>query len=150
MNLLEKRKKQLIALSVIVLVLSFLAFAGAVVLIIFGAINLAKASYVAGAIELVFGVILFFLSNAGLIFGITFTWTGSSLKALHGSIQEDNLAIGTVNMKKCRNCGTELEGDEKVCPNCGKSVLETVVCPECKTENSAKNKKCKNCGTDLK
>ncbi len=40
----------------------------------------------------------------------------------------------------CRFCGTKLEEDEQVCPNCGKRVDEPYENPTAKQEEASKNK----------
>lgn len=150
MNSIEKQKRALTIFGLVLLILAVVAFVGAVLLVVFGSINLSKATYVAGGLELGFGILLLFGSVIGLVYGITLTWTSSYLKAVNGSIAEDNLSKGTVNMIKCPNCGNEITSKDKACPNCGKSLATKKVCPSCGKDNRTNAKHCNNCGADLK
>lgn len=122
MNKIEKQKGGLLGLGIASLIGSVIVIALGVVLIIGGALNLAENVPTAGIIMLVFGGICCILFFATLIFGIYAVWVSVSLKATQGSIKEGNIAKegGTVNMRKCDKCGTELKDGETVCSNCGK------------------------------
>lgn len=150
MNSIEKQKHALSIFGLVLLILAIIAFVGAVLLVVFGSISLSKTMYVAGGLELGFGILLLFGSVIGLVYGITSIWTSSYLKAVNGSIAEDNLGKGTVNMTKCLNCGSEITSKDKSCPNCGKSLATKKVCPSCGKDNRTNSKHCTNCGTDLK
>lgn len=50
-------------------------------------------------------------------------------------------------MNKCPNCGTEFEG--RFCPECGKSVSNEKLCPNCKALVPSGAKFCKECGFSL-
>lgn len=123
MNSIQKQKGALIGLGVVLLVLSFLSAIFGVILIVSGSANLSSAS---GIIKLVFGIILSLLTFAFCPAGVKCVWVGSALKATKGSIKQGNIAKegGTVNMKKCDKCGTEIKDGETVCSNCGKPFAE--------------------------
>ena len=59
------------------------------------------------------------------------------------------------NVKKCSNCGTELDPNVKFCPNCGKSVdvsnktNSIKFCPSCGEKLNSNAKFCHNCGANL-
>ena len=38
------------------------------------------------------------------------------------TVVTENAQVGSVEMKKCPNCGTEVPSDTKFCTNCGKEV----------------------------
>lgn len=150
MNKIEKNKNWLIALSVGIIVLGVLMLGGGIVLTVFGGKGIASGANAGNIIELVFGILLIICSIPLSLFGIMFSWTGGYLKATHGSIAEDNLGKGTVNMNKCSNCGSPISGDETFCGNCGKSLVEEPVCPACGAKNMKGTKNCTSCGAELK
>ncbi len=50
-------------------------------------------------------------------------------------------------MVKCPDCGKE--SDSKFCPNCGKNLEKTNVCPNCKSELEENAKFCQECGEKI-
>lgn len=149
-NKIQKGKRALIAISIIVIVFAALMLGGGVVLTVFGAKAIAEsASLVTIILEMAFGVILILLGLIGIVMGIIMVWTGGAIKAIHGNIAEGNLGKGTVNMTKCQNCGNEVNQNEEFCTVCGKSLKSVKVCPKCKTENKQNAKHCSKCGEDL-
>jgi len=151
MNRIEKGKKQLIWLSVLVLVLSVGIITGGVFLIVSGATDIYGGGTTAISIvlKIVGGTVLFCGGGVGLALGIMMLWTGGVLKATQGSIAEDNLGIGTVNMMKCSKCGCEAKAGETFCGSCGNPLSKTKKC-ECGTENTADKKFCSKCGKAIK
>lgn len=150
MNKIEKNKKTLVGISIGIIVFGIIAFIGGIILTVFGGKGLGSdGSKVGAVLELVFGIILILAGIAGTLFGIMFAWTGSSLKATQGSIAEDNLAKGTVNMKKCAICGSEITGEEVFCSQCGNRTDGKITCKECENLNEAGSKCCSKCGKDL-
>ena len=116
-NIIEKRKGQLQFVGAIVLALGvILAVTGVVLLLTCG---IGKDLSV---IKLVFGIILLLIGIAGLACGVVFSWVGKSVVATQGSIAEDNLGKGTVNMNKCENCGAEVEAGVKICAKCEENL----------------------------
>ena len=113
MNIIEKRKGQLKGLGVILLIIGALFLVGGVLMIALGAAN---------PWLIIAGVVLSVLGIAGVIVGVIFAWVSSAVKATSGSIAEDNLAKGTVNMHKCENCGSEVEEGVKICEKCEKNL----------------------------
>ena len=149
MNVIEKGKKQLIWLSVIIIIVSLAFFAGGVVLIVSGAMDIAEAASVVGIVlKMVFGVVLILLGCIGLGAGIIMIWTGGAIKAKYGSIMEGNLGFGTVNMQKCPKCGSQIKGDEKFCGICGYN-FEKSKCPNCGEEVEKDKKYCTKCGEKI-
>ena len=142
MNKIEKGKKTLIIFGAVGILLSILAICFGVVLIVNGIKDLASAG---GIISLVFGIILCLLFPVLIVFGIYLCIMGMSVKAVNGSIKQDNLGSGTVNMNKCSNCGVEVKEGQNFCPECGKSLLTTKTC-ECGAENPTEAKVCVKCG----
>lgn len=119
MNSIQKQKGWLIALGVVLLVLATVSAVFGVILLVGG---ISKISESAGVIKLIFGIILILVTVLFVPTGIKCVWVGSALKATQGSIKMGNIAKdgGTVNMKKCDKCGTEIKEGETVCSNCGK------------------------------
>ena len=109
MNIIEKRKGQLKFLGILIILI-------AIALAVTGIVLLAKS------INIALGIILLVLSVLGLPFGVVFTWVASSVKATNGSIAEDNLGKGTVNMHKCENCGAEVEAGKTICAKCEENL----------------------------
>lgn len=148
-NKIEKQKGALNALAIILIVLGVCGLVGGVLLVVFGALGLGD-SLVVGILQLVFGVLLFLLAGFLLGLGLYMLFIGLSVKATHGSIKEDNIPLnGTVNMTKCKTCGTEVSAGDKFCPKCGASLSDKKVCPKCGATNMSENTKCSACGADL-
>ena len=85
-----------------------------------GIVMLALAKNSVGLI--IGGVLLLVVGVVGVICGVVFTWTASAVKATHGSIAEDNLGKGTVNMHKCSNCGVEIPAERTICEKCEENL----------------------------
>lgn len=142
MNKIQKGKAGLLSLGIILIITGIVCGIFAVICTTNGAVNNQWWLWIVAALLYVFAL-------AGLIIGIVFTWTAASLKATKGSIAEDNLGIGTVNMIKCSNCGNQLNATDKCCGNCGKELNDTTTCPNCNAKTKKDNKHCTNCGQDL-
>jgi len=150
MNRIELGKKQLIWLSIIIMVVGAGIIVGGIFLVISGANGIDALEAVASIVLKILGGA--FLICGGLIIlsiGIVMVWTGGVLKATKGSIAEDNLGKGTVNMLKCPKCGCEIKAGETFCGSCGDALSKTKKC-ECGTENDANKKYCSKCGKELK
>ena len=119
MNVIKKQKGLLIGLGVISLVASVLLLVFGIILTIKGASNLNQTG---GILKLVFGILMILISCPIGFAGIKFVWVGSYMTATEGSIKMGNIAKegGTINMRKCDKCGTELKDGETKCSNCGK------------------------------
>ena len=149
MNRIEKGKSGLIGLGIISLVLAVLSVGGGIWLIVWASNNLALGVTAGNIIGLTGGIVLVLLGLLIVYFGIHFVWLGGAIKATKGSIADDNEAIGTINMQKCPNCGSEVSPEDKVCGNCGSSLSKTIYCPKCGEEISATKKFCPKCGEKL-
>lgn len=117
MNRIEKGKSQLSSLGIVCLALG-------VILSVIGVV-LALTCKISGSlniVKLVVGIVLLVIGIVGLGFGVNFTWVASALKATKGSIAEDNLGKGTVNMNKCSNCGAEVKKDGELCEKCKENL----------------------------
>ena len=127
MNKIQKQKGGLIAIGIIAVVVAILFLAFGILLLVKGIGNVSESSKLAvGIIKIVLGAIFCLLFIPSIGYGIYSIWIGLTLKAMFGSIKEGNIAKegGTINMKKCDRCGTEiLEGEEK-CSNCGKEYCK--------------------------
>ena len=115
-NLIERRKGQLLGLGIAALVVGALAMLGGIAMIV-GAVL-----WVINPLLLAFGIIAGIVGAGGIVLGCVFTCTGSAIKATHGSIVEENLGKGTVNMHKCKNCGAELEEGKEICAECQENL----------------------------
>ena len=121
MNKIEKQKRALIILGIVIIALSVLSLVFGIVLTVSGAKDLSETINI---IKLVFGILLILVSIPFGWASIKYIWVGAYLTATKGSIKEGNIAKegGTVNMKKCDKCGTEIKDGETVCSNCGKAI----------------------------
>lgn len=149
MNKIQKGKRSVIIIGVCALVLALASLAGSVWTIIDG---IRKISTVGGAIpiiELIGGVLLCIVAFLLIYAGIYFTWVGSTLKAFNGSIADGDLCKGTVNMKKCANCGAPVQDGEEACAACGNKLSSKKKCEKCGAEVRADAKHCTKCGEDL-
>lgn len=113
MNIIEKRKGQLKGLGLALIIVGILALVGGVLMIALGSSN---------PWLIIFGVVLGVLGIAGVIVGVIFAWVSSAVKATQGSIAEDNLGKGTVNMNKCQNCGAQVEEGVTICKKCEENL----------------------------
>ncbi len=52
--------------------------------------------------------------------------------------------------KKCPDCGDEVDGDELMCSNCGRSLVEDNTCKSCGNENQPGDNFCRACGESTK
>lgn len=117
MNIIEKRKSQFQFVGAIILAVG-------VILAVTGIILIANCGFGKdiSALKLVFGIILLVLGILGVVVGIVFSCTANAIKATKGSIAEDNLGKGTVNMRKCENCGSEVEEGKTLCAKCEENL----------------------------
>ena len=149
MNKLVRGKTSLLIVSIAMIVLSLLCAAGSVGLVVWGA-KIVKDAVAIGVILIVAGSALALMFLSGIIYGFVLYFTGKSLVALNGSVAEENLGKGTVNMVKCPNCGVELGGADKFCEKCGKDLAKVKKCPKCGKEVSVDALVCSECGEKLK
>ena len=116
-NIIEKRKSQLNFIGVIIIAVAVILAVAGVVLIFNSGIGKDLC-----VLKLVFGVILSALGVLGFIFGVYISWIAKAVQATKGSIAEDNLGHGTVNMNKCSNCGAEVEAGKTICDKCEENL----------------------------
>ena len=117
MNLIEKRKGQLKFISILILLFGVVLATSGVVLLLNSGIGSDL-----DIMKLVFGIVLVVFGITGLAMGVFFTIMANSIKATQGSIAENNLGKGTVNMLKCENCGTEVEAGQTICAKCEENL----------------------------
>lgn len=123
MNKIQRQKGGLLVLGIISFVVAILFVVFGVLLLVKGIGNVADNSTLAvGIIKIVIGAIMCLLFFPSISFGIYAIAITLAMKATKGSIKMGNIAKegGTVNMRKCDKCGTELKDGETVCSNCGK------------------------------
>ncbi len=142
LNKIQKGKRTLIAFGIIAIILGALSAVGAVFCTIYS-----NARWWMIAIS----AVLYLIAILGLIVGITFVWTASAMKATLGNLKELNITLlnGTLNITKCPNCGTEIDKNDKFCPNCGKNANGVKICPNCNAKNKQDAKICTQCGKEL-
>ncbi len=142
LNKIQKGKRTLIAFGIIAIILGALSAVGAVFCTIYS-----NARWWMIAIS----AVLYLIAILGLIVGITFVWTASAMKATLGNLKELNIPLlnGTLNITKCPNCGTEIDKNDKFCPNCGKNANGVKICPNCNAKNKQDAKICTQCGKEL-
>ncbi|MBR7091012.1 MAG: hypothetical protein IKC79_00995 [Clostridia bacterium] len=138
MNKIQKGKAGLLSLGIMLIILG-------VVCGVFAVICTTSTTWWLWIIA----ALLYILALGGLLLGITFTWTACSLHATRGSIAEDNLGIGTVNMTKCPKCGSAVGNDDQCYSNCGNTLSDTTTCPKCNATTKKDNKHCSSCGQEL-
>mgnify|MGYP003296374541 CR=1 FL=1 len=117
-NRIEKQRSALRGLGIAALVCGLAAFAGGVVMVVFGVMNLIKSSIAPGLVLTIIGALLAIAGCAATIWGFYATWVGFSIKATKGSVAEDNLSKGTVNGKVCPKCGIANTSDATECQVC--------------------------------
>lgn len=116
-NIIEKRKDQLRFIGAIILAIGVIFAVTGIILLVTS--NIGKDVSV---LKLIFGIILLVVGIAGIVCGIVFSWVGRAVVATKGSIAEDNLGKGTVNMHKCENCGAEVAEGVKICSKCEENL----------------------------
>lgn len=121
MNKIQKDKGMLCGLGITSIVFAIGLLAVGIILLLNGIPAIAEGK---GIAQVIIGAICLLMFIPAIGFGIYGTWLGFSLKATQGSIKEGNIAKegGTVNMKKCDRCGTEIKDGETVCSECQKPV----------------------------
>ena len=117
MNTIEKRKTQLKIIGAIILALSVILAVVGVVLTLTSGIGKDL-----NVVKLIVGIVLLVLGIAGISLGVALSWIAAAVKATQGSIAEENLGKGTVNMNKCENCGAEVEAGVKICATCEENL----------------------------
>ena len=142
LNKIQKGKRNLIFLGVLLLVLSALCIVGAVLCSVGG--NGRWWMYVIAAVLFVIGLL-------GVVISITFIWTACAMKATKGNLMEGNIPLknGTLNTHRCVNCGANLQGDDEFCPECGKPASGKKICENCGAENKIDSRVCTKCGQNL-
>ncbi|MGM9970321.1 MAG: zinc-ribbon domain-containing protein [Anaeroplasma sp.] len=148
-NSIVKQKRALIGLSIGSIILGIIALVVGIILIVSGA-TVVVDKHLEGGLKIGFGILLIIGFLFFDIFGFYTLFIGSAIKATNGSIKQGNIPMnGTVNMLKCKNCGSEVEYGQAFCPKCGKSLSDKKVCPKCGATNMSENTKCSACGADL-
>ena len=144
LNKIQKGKKDLIILGVFLSILTVICIVGAILCIVGGAINQRWWLYIIGALLLILGLI-------GICVCVTFLWTAFSLKATKGNLKEGNIPLenGTINAKRCANCGADVKDGDEFCPTCGKPTSNKKICANCNAENDATARVCTKCGQEL-
>lgn len=142
LNKIQKGKRNLILLGVIIAIITVLSLIGAVLCTI-GAVG-RWWMFIIAAVLYVIGVI-------GLILSVTFIWTACAMKATLGNLMEGNIPLenGTLNTHRCANCGTNLAGDDEFCPECGKPTSNTKECANCGAKNKLDSRVCTKCGQEF-
>jgi len=116
MNINEKRKSQLRLVSTAIIAIAVIFAVTGIIL------TVASTNEGLNILKLVFGIIFIILGVAGLVTGIAMSIVTSAVKATNGSIAEDIVGKGTVNMHKCENCGAQVEEGKKICAKCEENL----------------------------
>ena len=146
----EKRydKSHLMLLGMFVALISLALVIGGVWLFV-------KGVSVAGALQKTWRIVLAVIM---VIFGLPIGYVSfmmiatahSMINIKDGNVSDvGNSGMETVNVYKCKKCGTKLTGDEEHCTNCGAKINGLVKC-ECGAKNSVDAKHCAKCGKELK
>ena len=149
MNIIEKRKKQLIGIAIAIFALSLALLAGGIVLIIFSAKAIGTITLFRVILRIVIGALLILIGLCSFGYFVAFAATGGAIVATKGSLKEDNLAMGTVGVKKCQSCGCELDDDVKFCPSCASPQSQTKQCPACNATCAIDASNCHECGKEF-
>ena len=118
MNKIENGKTTLNGFGIALLAIAILALASGITVMVISTSNALNVGM------LVLGILLLVSSLLGIGLGVALTWIGFSIKATNGSILEENLALGTINMHKCENCGEEISEEETLCERCKEIIIE--------------------------
>ena len=150
MNRIEKGKRSLIIMSITTGILSIAASVFSIFLIVWGAKGLIEGSKsFLIPLEIVGGGLLLVCSLIVLAISIVFLITGKSLKAMRGSIKEDNLGKGTANAVLCDKCGEEIGPNAQYCVKCGQENTLKVTCKHCGAVCDKGGVFCEKCGKAL-
>ena len=149
MNKIAKNKKTLTIASVVISILSLLLVGASIAMVVYGA-KIVGEKLAIGLVLIIVGALLALLFLGGIVFGLVLFFTGKSVVAINGSIAEEILGKGTVNMIKCSNCGEPLNGEETYCGKCGAETAEFKKCGKCEVLNKKDAHVCTACGEKLK
>ena len=149
MNKIEKSKKAVIWIGVACFLLAIAGIVSGIWVMVSSIKQISDGVSVGGIFGIIAGVILCIMAFGLIWVGIYFTWVGSAVKATHGSIKDDDLCQGTVNMKKCAVCGSEVSAEDKICGNCGNTLVKTRKCKACGKEVERSKKYCTECGAPM-
>lgn len=146
---LQTGKKDLRAFSIVILVISGLAFIGSAFLIIWGAI---KFNEEIGRLLLcvIGGAVVLILAGIGICFGFLALFTSNAMINTKGSVKDGNRAIGTDNIVKCPKCGVKNKEGATYCKTCGEPLNASLICGKCGTANPMDAEFCDKCGNKLK
>ena len=147
MNKIEKQKGQLKAISIIIMVISVIIMGVGILMIVSGSTT--NSGLGMKFTLILFGILFALIGLAGIAFGLVFLITGKSLTATRGSVAEDNLGKGTINMTKCSNCGSEIVPGNNFCGKCGNNLAQTKICSSCGATINVDEKVCTNCGAEV-
>ena len=149
MNKIVRGKKGLIWVGIACFALAILGLVSGILILVSSAKSIAVAVSVGNVFGVIGGIVLCLMSFGFIAAGIYFVWIGNAIKAINGSIKEGDLCKGTVNMKKCPECGSEIADGDKVCGQCGESLAKTKICPACGKEVDSSKTFCPECGIDM-
>lgn len=150
-NVLKRGKAGLLTVSIILMVLAVAMCVVGIILAVngFSMIGTEDANITIMILEIVFGLLICALGVVAFVVAFIMLWTGSAMKTNLGNTKDQTIPQGTINMKKCFNCGFEVKPTDKTCGNCGHSLEQTKTCKSCGTKNDASRKFCDECGKEL-
>ena len=141
-------RKELLIVSLILLIISLAGLAGGIILIVNGVMSGEVAQIIW---KIIVGVILVILGGSIGWVSILMLFTAKDMmKNEQGNLKDTtNSAIGTANINKCDNCGRELEEGIAFCTHCGREVNGQIKC-DCGEINNQTAEYCAKCGKNLK
>ncbi len=141
-------RKELLVVALVLLLVSLIALAGGVALIVNGAMS---GKVVQIVWKVIVGIILIILGGSiGWVAILMFFTAKDMMKNEQGNLKDEtNSAIGTANVNKCDKCGRELSEGSTFCVNCGYEANGKIQC-ECGEMNNQDNEHCTKCGKNLK
>ncbi len=117
-NNIQKGKRNLGILNRIILALNIIGLAGGGLCLGFGIPKIVENDLGWGISLTVLGSMIILIALSGLLLNVYMWIMKRSVVAVSGSIKQVNDAFGTVGMKKCKNCGTEIVEGQKTCKTC--------------------------------
>ena len=139
---IQKGKKSVITWGIFILILTVICIIGAIL-----------CTVAAGTKWwlITLAIILYILGIFGLIVGITFVWTGCTIKAITANIKDNNIPLenGSINATFCPNCGATVNPGDKFCLVCAQPISNIKICKSCKAQNEKEATACTKCGKPL-
>ncbi len=105
-----------------------------------------------GAVNFIFfsrsGIEIAFVVGPIISMAMFFVFIVFIIKAVKKHAENPNSRINTYQKQKstkCVKCHAIIEGDDRYCPECGASQVDTIICEYCGHENPKTNDLCEKC-----